>query len=148
MGACIICSSPLTGRQGKFCGRVCKNRHTNYHHQSYQRQQARGRERKLRLIEALGGKCSVCSYRRNFAALEFHHLEPASKSFQLDMRSLAILDWESIVAEAAKCKLLCSNCHAEHHNPDALIERYDNRVGRSPNEPDIYAGRRQRPRKP
>lgn len=38
MDACVVCSAPLRGRQEKFCGRKCKNRHTNYHHQSYERQ--------------------------------------------------------------------------------------------------------------
>lgn len=118
---CVICSAPLTGRQGKFCGRRCKNRYTNYHHQSYERQQERGRERKLRLIASMGGKCSNCGYARNYAALEFHHVEPSEKQFQLDMRSLANLQWELIVAEARKCRLLCANCHAEWHNPNSLL---------------------------
>ena len=69
MNTCVICSSPLAGRQRKFCGRQCKNRCTNYHHQSYLRQQARGRENKLKLVEMLGGKCAECGYRRNYSAL-------------------------------------------------------------------------------
>jgi hypothetical protein len=89
MTGCIICSTPSRGRQAKFCGRRCKNRYTNYHHQSYGRQQARGRERKLTLVQQLGGQCSLCGYRRNHAALEFHHCDPRAKLFQLDMRSLA-----------------------------------------------------------
>ena len=88
---CVICGASLKGRQSKFCGRLCKNRYTNYHHQSYARQQIRGRERKLQLIRMLGGKCSRCGYCRNHAALEFHHTEPGLKLFQLDMRSLANL---------------------------------------------------------
>jgi hypothetical protein len=46
------------------------------------------------------------------AALQFHHLDPARKSFALSRngvtRSLAELR-----AEAAKCVVLCANCHAE-----------------------------------
>lgn len=121
MDICVVCAAPLRGRQAKFCGRECKNRYTNYHHQSYEKQQMRGRERKLKLIGLLGGHCSVCSYRRNYAALEFHHTDPAQKLFQLDMRSLANLRWPEILVEASKCRLLCSNCHAEHHNPDAML---------------------------
>lgn len=121
MAACIICGAALQGRQGKFCGRQCKNRYTNYHHQSYARQLTRGRERKLRLIAELGGCCAVCGYARNYAALEFHHLDPARKELQLDMRSLANLQWLDIIAEAGKCQLLCSNCHAEQHNPNAML---------------------------
>ena len=122
MTTCVVCSGRLSGRQGKFCGRQCKNRHTNYHHQSYARQHERGRERKLTLIRLMGDQCQECGYRRNHAALEFHHIDPAQKSFQLDMRSLANLQWEQILTECRKCRLLCSNCHAEHHNPHAALE--------------------------
>lgn len=63
----------------------------------------------------------MCNYRRNYAALEFHHTDPMQKLFQLDMRSLANLQWTDILQEAGKCRLLCSNCHAEHHNPAANL---------------------------
>lgn len=119
--ACVICAKPLRGRQGKFCGRQCKNRYTNYHHQSYERQQERGRERKLKLIAMTGGRCGECGYSRNYSALEFHHIDPARKLFQLDMRSLANLQWELILIEVDKCRLLCANCHAELHNPDSQL---------------------------
>ncbi len=47
--------------------------------------------------------------------------DPAQKLFQLDMRSLANLQWKLISAEAIKCRLLCANCHAELHNPDSQL---------------------------
>jgi hypothetical protein len=121
MEICAVCSSELRGRQRKFCSRSCKNRYTNYHHQSYESQQARGRERKLNLIAMLGGECIRCGYSRNYGALEFHHIDPALKQFQLDMRSLANLRWELIIEEVAKCALLCANCHAEEHNPGSIL---------------------------
>ncbi|HZM64558.1 MAG TPA: hypothetical protein VFB59_05480 [Candidatus Saccharimonadales bacterium] len=40
------------------------------------------------------------------------------KEFQLDVRSLSNRKAGPILAEVAKCKLLCHNCHAETHNPD------------------------------
>jgi hypothetical protein len=120
---CIICGESLRGRQKAFCSRHCKSRHTNYHHQSYGKQQERGRIRKLELVLKLGGHCMVCGYARNLAALEFHHREPGSKIFQLDTRSLANRNWREIELEAEKCLLLCSNCHAEWHNPAARIDR-------------------------
>lgn len=122
MERCVVCSLPLKGRQQKFCGRLCKNRHTNYHHQSYSAQQIRGRERKLKLIAELGGRCSKCGYNRNFGALEFHHRDPKLKLFQLDMRSLANLRWQIIMEEVRKCVLLCANCHAEEHNPTSFFD--------------------------
>jgi hypothetical protein len=120
---CIICGEFLRGRQRAFCSRQCKNRHTNYHHQSYGKQLERGRIRKLRLVMKLGGRCVICGYARNLAALEFHHREPCAKTFQLDTRTLANRNWRDVEAEARKCLLLCSNCHAEHHNPTAFIDQ-------------------------
>lgn len=63
----------------------------------------------------LGGKCSECGYSANLAALVFHHL--GGKEFKLDVRSLSNRKLTPILAEVAKCRLLCHNCHAELHNP-------------------------------
>lgn len=43
----------------------------------------------MELIESRGGKCEVCGYDKNIAALEFHHINPDEKEFQLDMRHLS-----------------------------------------------------------
>ena len=45
-------------------------------------------------------------------ALEFHHIDPGAKTFALSQRGVT-LSLESMRAEARKCVLLCSNCHAE-----------------------------------
>jgi len=70
----------------------------------------RRRELKRILVEEAGGGCILCGYSRCDRALEFHHLDPKAKQFQITShtRSLARLR-----AEASKCVLLCSNCHAE-----------------------------------
>ena len=68
------------------------------------------------------GGCEKCGYNKNDAAQEFHHLDSKTKSFQLDLRSLSNRKWLAIAEEAKKCILLCSNCHAELHNPECLIE--------------------------
>lgn len=115
---CVICEAPLTGRQTVFCSRQCKNASTNNKHQNYVSQQQRGRQRKQLLIQRKGGRCERCGYRRNEAALAFHHLEPADKSFPLDIRHCSDTSWDALLAEARKCQLLCLNCHAEIHNPE------------------------------
>ena len=119
---CIVCARLLSGRQRKFCSRECKNKSGNLNHQSYQAQQKRGRIRKLELVRMNQGACENCGYDRNYAALEFHHLDSDTKSFQLDLRSLSNRKWSVIEKEAKKCILLCSNCHAELHNPGCVIE--------------------------
>lgn len=118
---CVVCGAELGGRQKKYCSRACKNVVSNQLHQSYIAQQERGRNRKITLIGMHGGKCSICGYDRNYAALEFHHDAPVEKVFQLDLRSLSNRKWSVILDEVKKCRLLCSNCHAEAHNPDCFL---------------------------
>ena len=121
MGQCINCGKSLAGLQRKYCCRKCKNDYNNQQYQSYQAQQRRGHARKQRLLVIKGNKCEQCGYGKNTAALEFHHIDPAEKSFQLDLRSLSNRKWVVIEAEAAKCVLLCSNCHAELHHPECNV---------------------------
>ena len=114
---CTICRRPLIGRQRKYCSRICKNRDTNHHHQSYAVQQARGLNRKLTLMAEFGSRCTRCGYDRNYAALTWHHRDRAAKRFEMDMRSLSNRSAREIRTEARKCTLLCANCHAEEHFP-------------------------------
>ena len=122
MPACVECGRLLKGRQRKYCSRRCKNASTNVRHQNYRAQQRRGLNRKVRLLRTMGGECQICGYSRNLAALEFHHSDPSKKHFQLDLRSLSNRAWSQIEEEARKCALVCSNCHAEIHNPVMALE--------------------------
>jgi DNA-binding CsgD family transcriptional regulator len=77
------------------------------------RQVARWRRHaKQRLVDEAGGRCRICGYDRYQGALEFHHLDPASKEFNLSLRGVT-RSLETLRAEARKCVLLCANCHAE-----------------------------------
>lgn len=67
---------------------------------------------KLRLVEEFGGKCRVCGYNKYIGALEFHHLDPSQKSFNLGSTGW-MKGYEVTRKEAEKCILLCSNCHKE-----------------------------------
>lgn len=118
---CLICAKQLVGRQRRFCSRQCKTKDTNRRHQRYPAQRERGMHRKLQRVASLGGRCSVCGYARNLAALSFHHLDPATKSFELDVRAFANRTDELLEAELTKCALLCSNCHAEAHHPEWMM---------------------------
>jgi transposase len=70
------------------------------------------RRAKRRLVEEAGGKCQICGYDRYMGALQFHHVDPSKKSFLLSMRGCT-RSIAKLRAEAAKCQLLCANCHAE-----------------------------------
>lgn len=120
--SCAICGKTLKGRQRRYCSRKCKNSDTNNRHQNYVSQQARGLRRKLALVAERGGRCERCGYRKNYAALAWHHLDPSQKSFELDLRAMSNRSDKVLVAEAAKCRLLCANCHAETHHPECRLE--------------------------
>jgi 5-methylcytosine-specific restriction endonuclease McrA len=64
------------------------------------------------LVEEAGGQCVLCGYSRCLNALEFHHRDPTTKEFGVAMRGITRAI-DAVRAEAAKCVLLCSNCHAE-----------------------------------
>jgi len=115
MGKCNNCQADLSGNQTKWCSVKCKQNSANHKFQDYKSQQERGKSRKKDLIQMKGGGCEICGYNKSLAALSFHHLDPLRKSFQLDIRSLSNRKIESILDEASKCQLLCSNCHMEVH---------------------------------
>jgi hypothetical protein len=74
-------------------------------------------ERKIKAVQVLGGKCYRCP-EAHPAALQFHHRDPATKSFIITTKQLSSprkYPWEMILAEIAKCDLLCANCHFKHH---------------------------------
>lgn len=81
---------------------------------SCRRERVAKRRRKVKelLVAEAGGACALCGYDRFAGALHFHHVDPATKAFGIAnqgiTRSIAAMR-----AEAAKCILLCANCHAE-----------------------------------
>lgn len=77
--------------------------------------QKRIRNKKQRAVEYKGGKCEICGYDQCIAALDFHHLNPEDKLYEV--KELMTRRWELIQEEIDKCMLVCSNCHRElHHN--------------------------------
>ena len=115
---CLKCGKDLRGKQTKYCSSKCKNNQN----QSYLAQQSRGLERKIILIQRCGGQCSVCGYKKNSSALDFHHINPKEKLFALDLRSLSNRTQLKIDSEIQKCTLMCRNCHSELHNPQHNLE--------------------------
>ena len=71
----------------------------------------RRRNLKETLVKEAGGQCVICGYSRHQAALQFHHLDPTSKSFGLGIRGIT-RSLDKLREEAKKCVLLCANCHA------------------------------------
>lgn len=86
---------------------------------TYETQKKRWQDRKIIAVNLLGGKCSKCGYNKNYAALDFHHVDPKEKEF--DWRKCRQLSWENVLKELKKCICICKNCHSELHNPQSLI---------------------------
>jgi hypothetical protein len=114
---CQSCQKKLTSHQKLFCSSACKHATKKYRKRNYSSQQKRGWKRKTDLVNLMGGKCQQCGYDKNCAALHFHHIDPLTKEFGLDVRALSTLTLDACVVEANKCKLLCGNCHSEFHYP-------------------------------
>ncbi|HEY2260083.1 MAG TPA: helix-turn-helix domain-containing protein [Solirubrobacteraceae bacterium] len=78
------------------------------------------RRLKEQLVAEAGGRCVLCGYDRRARALEFHHVDPGLKQFALSRKGVT-LSLEALRAEASKCVLLCSNCHAEVEDGSVVL---------------------------
>lgn len=63
--------------------------------------------------------CETCGYNDNAHALQFDHIDPATKLISSTGRrvtpaSMLGYSQSMILAEIAKCRVLCANCHAIH----------------------------------
>ena len=74
------------------------------------------KRRKENLIRVLGSCCCLCGYNKCIGALEFHHVEPENKKYQLSSGNCHKI--EDDLEEAKKCILVCANCHREIHTTD------------------------------
>jgi len=83
----------------------------------------RGLERKSKLVDSAGGKCLKCGYAKCRRALSFHHRCPEEKMFGLTLNELWSRSWDEVEKEAAKCDLLCLNCHMEIEHQDSEMIR-------------------------
>ena len=79
----------------------------------------KNQKRKLKAVEYKGGKCEICGYDKNIAALEFHHKNPEEKDFTI---SNFICGWSDLQKDLDKCIMVCANCHREIHNPQSTVQ--------------------------
>ena len=76
------------------------------------------KERRRKLVELAGGECVECGLKhnsKNTVVFDLHHKDPSTKEFNLNANTFNRLAWNKILAEAAKCEILCANCHRLHH---------------------------------
>ena len=64
--------------------------------------------------------CAICGYNKYDACLDFHHVNPEDKKFQLVIDRMSRKD---LFEELNKCILLCCRCHREIHEEVRLNEK-------------------------
>lgn len=124
---CKVCNKELYRRPCKlsqeniFCCYGCRNKYFSGERGKHKPKPKRDRSsdqkrikyKKEKAVEYKGGKCEKCGYNKCIAAMDFHHINPDEKIY--DVKDLMIRKWEIIQTEIDKCILLCSNCHRELH---------------------------------
>lgn len=100
----------------------CKDCAKTYHQEHYQKNkgkyvtQARNHQKRLRqMIQELktGQTCADCQKPWPYYVLQHDHLPGTLKMVSIARIDRAGYSVERVLAELAKCELVCSNCHAE-----------------------------------
>ena len=108
-------------------GAACRECQKKYRHEWQKRNSeymlTRGRERKRRLIQMLGGVCVDCGFSGHQAAMDFDHKDPVAKRFLVSGNLNR--KWEVLVEEANKCELRCANCHRIKSVESGQLGTYD-----------------------
>ncbi len=76
-------------------------------------------QKRAKLLKLLGGKCTSCGLEvsaDNQCVFDLHHVNPENKKFTVNATATQNYAWETVVEEASKCIILCSNCHRLHHH--------------------------------
>lgn len=113
---------PLVGANRRTCA-VCKNiiaSGKNHNTCPSCRVKLRRYRMKLAAVKLLGNKCNRCGWAGPIAGYDFHHNQ-GDKDFNIS--NPANKSWKLVLAELAKCELLCACCHRiEHSNlPEGFI---------------------------
>jgi 5-methylcytosine-specific restriction endonuclease McrA len=65
------------------------------------------------------GECEICGFNQHPKAIDFHHINPADKNFEIGKfingRQCNEENKELVLLEIDKCKVLCANCHRIEH---------------------------------
>jgi hypothetical protein len=65
---------------------------------------------KAALIDLMGNRCSVCRLSFPHCVFDFHHLGNKTEGMS---RMLLNCSMQAVAKEAAKCVLMCANCHRQ-----------------------------------
>lgn len=92
-------------------------------HKHYEENKDKFRERRWNrrsivrrtILEAKAGKSCVRCGEAHPACLDFHHVDPSTKTVNFDKMRRDMFPREKVLEELAKCIILCANCHRKEH---------------------------------
>lgn len=116
---CIVCDTDITNSKGrKYCSKECRDhgRRALDRGEEYKPRKEKAIKIKQEFIDIKGGECEICGYNKCIAAMTFHHRDPKTKEYTLDVSSIIKFKKELLLKELNKCDLLCFNCHMELHH--------------------------------
>ena len=125
---CFTCGTEVVRKRcdQKFCSTKCRNKYHKTNNQDYhtnwQRENGRKNREALNQIKLDKG-CARCGYKGHPAALDFNHIDPTIKSFNIG-ESVTNLSLKRLLSEVVKCEVLCANCHRIH-----TYENHTTRLG-------------------
>lgn len=100
----------------QYCGKKCSERYCSEKCKKESANKSKSKSnwnRKLSLINTLGGKCVECGF-DDYRALDIDHINPSKKIKPKDGKytwARRFKDWEN---NKGNIRLLCSNCHRLH----------------------------------
>jgi len=115
-----------TGRLHSQCKACYKLHRQSYYVQHYLkygdayreratlRRAAIRKELQINMLRYLKDKSCVICGEHDIRTLEFDHLDPATKSFGIAKGITDGRNWDVILTEIKKCRILCANCHKKH----------------------------------
>lgn len=109
--------------------KVCLNTQNKANREAnpdYMRQYKREKRRKtkLKILDYLGGKCSMCGLEDIPDVFDVHHENPKLKDYR--MSELSMMSWERVQNELDKeTRLLCANCHRRVHYRNRWNQKYE-----------------------
>lgn len=115
-----------TGRLHTQCKSCYKKHRKTYYQEHYRkygdayRARAKKRRAKIKqelqakLLDYMDGKSCVICGEKDICVLEFDHIDPNDKAFPISRGISDGYDWNKILTEIKKCRILCANCHKKH----------------------------------
>ena len=81
---------------------------------SYEQVKIRNEKKKQKLIDYLKSHPCVKCGEADPVVLEFNHINPNEKEWNISQMVKTNWSWDSIMREISKCEVLCANCHRRH----------------------------------